>query len=105
MSDPAQHPSNSRNHPRTEVTLPGVTTAEVRGWAQNVIEANPIASGGQSERWPDGANLELTDEPFMGVELTFVSGGRAILTLAVFADVATDDERDIMETEPGLRAL
>ncbi len=95
MDSPAP---SSHGHPQTEVTLPGATTEEVRGWARIVTEANPIASGGRSDqRFPDGAEREITDEPFMGIELTFVAGGRPIHTLTLFATVPNDEERLVME--------
>lgn len=104
MADPVT--SSRSNPPRTEISLRGVTTEEVRGWALNVMSENPIASGGLSTRWPDGAELETTDYPFMGVELTFVAAGQAVHTIAIFAEVPTDDERAVMdEQRSGLRAL
>lgn len=92
------HNREGRNHPQTEVTLPGATTEDIRGWARNVTEANPIATGGRSdERFPDGSELEITDEPFMGVELTFVAGCRPVHTLTLFATVPNEQERLVME--------
>lgn len=42
----------------------------------------------------------------MGVELTFVGAGTAAHTLAIFAEVPTEEERAIMdEQSPRLRAL
>lgn len=103
MDDPA----TSRKAPaRTEISLPGVMTEDLLAWAARVTSASPISSGGQSlPQWPDGAEVELTDAPFMGVELTFVAAGRAVHTIAIFAEVPTDEERAVMDEQPRLRAL
>lgn len=103
MADPA---TSRRTPARTEISLQGVTTEDLLAWAGRVTSASPISSGGQSlPQWPDGAELELTDTLFMGIELTFVAAGHAVHTLAIFAEVPTDEERAVMEEQPRLRAL
>lgn len=84
------------NIPRTAINLPGTTAEEVRGWARNVTEANPIGTGALSDE--SGIELDITDHPFMGVELTFVANGVPLHCLAIFAEVPTTEERIIMET-------
>lgn len=84
-------------HPRTEIVLPGSTSEELHVWAENITEANPVSMG--IEPFRPGIDLEITDKPFMGVELTFMAGKSPVFTLAIFADVPTNEERDIMDQE------
>ncbi|QKO02823.1 hypothetical protein SEA_KELCOLE_71 [Microbacterium phage Kelcole] len=82
-------------HPRAEIVLPGSTSDELQAWAENVTEANPISMGIPPFR-PSG-HLTLSDRPFMGVELTFATGDKPVFTLAIFADIPTNEEREIMQ--------
>lgn len=84
-------------HPRTEIVLPGATSEELRQWAGNVETENPVTSG--IEPFRPGVDLIVSDEPFMGVELTFMAGKNPVFTLAIFADIPTEEEREIMDTE------
>lgn len=84
---------------RVEVDLPNTRSADLRQWAENITEANPVS-------W-DGVNaieMWVTDQPFMGVELTFTTRHQAgvpreLFTLALFATVPTEREKEIMTDE------
>ncbi|UDL15444.1 hypothetical protein SEA_PEPE25_69 [Microbacterium phage Pepe25] len=82
-------------HPRAEIVLPGATSDELVTWAENITEANPISMGIAPFR-PSG-HLTISDRPFMGVELTFVTGDKPVFTLAVFADIPNEQETQIMD--------
>lgn len=81
-------------HPNIEITIPGATTEDVRMWAGNVSTTSPLTTGRR-----DGASVDIvvTDEPFMGVELSIVHGEARLLSLVAFASVATDEERALAE--------
>lgn len=86
---------------RIERVLPGATSEELRAWALGLQEMNPISDGIAPFR--PGIGLIITDEPFMGVELTFMAGRNEVFTLALFADIPNEKEREIME-EHGVEA-
>lgn len=84
--------------PTVEILVPGATSEELRVWAQNVtLGANPVAHG--STPFTPTVNLDITDRPFMGVELTFQSEKQQLLTLVLFAQVPNEKEREIMEAD------
>lgn len=80
-----------------EVTIPGATTEDVRLWASNVSEASPVTTG--PTPFSPGVDCEVTSEPFMGAELSFVHRGRKFFTLAVFAAIPTEEEIKIMDDQ------
>lgn len=90
------------NHPVPPILmlgLPGTTTDDVRAWAERVTSASPIRSGRASDTLP--IDLEITGEPTLGVELSFVQGGNRLLTLTLFAELATDAELAEIEGDAG----
>lgn len=84
------------NGPTVEIQVPGATSDDIRVWANNIAEANPIATGDND--FTPTVNLDVTDYPFMGVELMIQSERRHLLTLVLFADRPTEKEKEIMET-------
>lgn len=80
---------------RIERTIPGATTEELRAWALGLQDMNPITDGHPPFR--PSVGLVITDEPFMGVELTFMAGRSELFVLALFADIPTEREKEIME--------
>lgn len=82
---------------QAEVHLPGVTSDDLRLWAQNVTASNPIGAG--DTPFTPSLNLDITDYPFMGVELTFQSERGQLFTLALFAQVPNEKEQETMEAD------
>lgn len=78
-----------------EIHVPGATSDELRTWAQNVAEANPIAV--PDNPFTPTVNLDVTDYPFMGVELRMQSERQQLLTLVLFAQIPNEEERQIMQ--------
>lgn len=85
----------ARHHEEVTVNVPGATSEELRTWALAVERLNPISRDNLG-RWPT-CGINVTDEPFMGVELTLAAAGRPLLTLTLFGDRPNDEERKIME--------
>lgn len=83
--------------PRVEVVIPGATSEDLLMWASNTEENNPVTTG--VEPFRPGVDLNITDRPFMGVELTFVAGDRPVFALTLFADIPNEKEREIMQQE------
>lgn len=82
---------------RVELVLPGATSDELVVWAAALQELNPISTG--VEPFRPAVGLLHVDETFMGIELVFMAGRRPLLTLALFADLPNEKEREIMEAE------
>ncbi|QUE25359.1 hypothetical protein SEA_FIZZLES_65 [Microbacterium phage Fizzles] len=82
---------------RVEVHVPGATSADLRVWASNISEANPITS--EETEFTPTVNLDVTDYPFMGVELTLQSERQQLLTIALFAQIPDEKERETMEAD------
>ncbi|QIG59075.1 hypothetical protein SEA_RUBYRALPH_67 [Microbacterium phage RubyRalph] len=80
---------------RIERTLPGASSDDLRAWALGLQELNPISDGFPPFR--PSVGLIVTDETFMGVELTFMAGRVEVFTLALFADIPNREERKIMD--------
>lgn len=83
--------------PRQEIVIPGATSDDLLMWASNTEENNPVTTGAGPFR--PSVDLTITDRPFMGVELTFIAGDKPIFAIALFADIPTEEEREIMEQE------
>lgn len=79
-----------------EVLVPGATSDDLRTWANNIAEANPITS--EPTTFTPTVNLDVTDYPFMGVELRLQSEKQHLLTLVLFAQIPNEKERETMET-------
>lgn len=79
---------------RIERTIPGATTEDLANWAHRIEETNPVTHGFPPFRPKVG--VVLTDQPFMGIELTFMAGRRELFVLALFADIATEKETEVM---------
>lgn len=90
----AEHGSR---HQEVTVNVPGATSEDLRNWAGRIEVENPISYDGLGHKPTCGINV--TDHPFMGVELTLAADGRPLLTLTLFGDRPNDEERKIMETE------
>lgn len=89
--------TSTARHQEVTVNIPGATSADLRSWAERIEVENPITYD-VNERWPN-AGINVTDHPFMGVELTLAVAGRPLLTLTLFGDRPNAEERKIMETE------
>jgi hypothetical protein len=81
------------NQPRSIVELP-VTTEELRRWIANVVETSPVGDGHFTV---DYTELVVTNEPFMGVELTFQVNEKPIASIVFFATIYTPAEIAIEE--------
>ena len=95
------HPNamSGQRHQEVTVNIPGATSADLRDWAARIELMNPVPYL-ELERHPN-AGINVTDHPFMGVELTLAAAGRPLLTLTLFGDRPNDEERNIMETHNG----
>jgi len=82
-------------HQEVTVNIPGATSADLREWAERIEVENPMTYD-VNGRWPT-AGINVTDHPFMGVELTLAAVGMPLLTLTLFGDRPNDEERKIME--------
>lgn len=80
-----------------EIHVPGSTSDDLRVWASNITEANPITTG--PTPFTPSVNLDITDYPFMGVELTFQSERQQLLTLVLFAQIPNEKEKEAMEAD------
>ena len=80
-----------------ELIVPGATSDALREWAQKIVEANPVVP--ITSIFTPEMNLDITDYPFMGVELTFQSERQQLLTLALFAQIPNEKERETMEAD------
>lgn len=80
-----------------ELHVPGATSDSLRTWAQAIVEANPVAP--IASIFTPEVNLDITDYPFMGVELTFQSERQQLLTLVLFAQIPNQKEMEIMEAD------
>ncbi|AWN03581.1 hypothetical protein SEA_SALLYK_68 [Microbacterium phage SallyK] len=80
-----------------EVLVPGATSGDIRIWANNIAEANPITS--DPTDFTPTVNLDVTDYPFMGVELRLQSEKQHLLTLVLFAQIPNEKERETMEAD------
>lgn len=78
-----------------EVLVPGATSADLRVWANNIAEANPITT--EPTEFTPTVNLDVTDYPFMGVELRLQSERQHLLTLVLFAQIPDEKEKQIMQ--------
>lgn len=80
-----------------EVIVPGATTDDVRIWAQGLAKLNPVATAASA--FTPEVNLDVTDYPFMGVELRLQSEKQHLLTLVLFAQIPNEKERETMEAD------
>ncbi|QQO39467.1 hypothetical protein SEA_NAMAGO_66 [Microbacterium phage Namago] len=80
-----------------EVLVPGATSDDLRSWAQSVHYSNPLTTN-PTEFTPT-VNLDVTDYPFMGVELRLQSEKQHLLTLVLFAQIPNEKERETMEAD------
>ena len=84
-----------RRTQEVSVTIPGSTSEDLRNWAGRIEVENPI-SYDMEDRFPT-AGINITYQPFMGVELTLAAAGRPLLVLSLFADRPTEEERAVLE--------
>lgn len=80
-----------------EVVVPGATTDDIRIWAQGISKLNPVATAASA--FTPEVNLDVTDYPFMGVELRLQSEKQHLLTLVLFAQIPNEKERETMEAD------
>lgn len=80
-----------------EVLVPGATTDDIRIWAQGLAKLNPVATAASA--FTPEVNLDVTDYPFMGVELRLQSERQHLLTLVLFAQIPNEKERETMEAD------
>lgn len=80
---------------RIEVLVPGATSRDLRVWANNIAEANPITS--EPTSFTPTVNLDVTDYPFMGVELAIQSERQQLLVIALFAQIPNEKEKEVMQ--------
>jgi len=85
------------NGPTVELHVPGATSDDLRIWASNVSTSNPITTGPTA--FTPSVNLDVTDYPFMGVELMIQSERQHLLTLVLFAQIPNEKEKEIMEAD------
>jgi len=87
------------SHAHVALDVPGTTTEDLQAWAKSIAEANPISSTLMTD---ESVQMLVVDELFMGVELALVAGERRLLTLALFATIANEEERAVMEDKRGV---
>ncbi|UVG35419.1 hypothetical protein SEA_ZAGIE_66 [Microbacterium phage Zagie] len=80
-----------------EVLVPGATSGDIRIWATGLAELNPVATAASA--FTPEVNLDVTDYPFMGVELRLQSEKQHLLTLVLFAQIPNEEERETMEAD------
>lgn len=93
--------TSARRYPATyEITLPGLTSDDLKAWASNITEANPITPGSFGRH---DVRLEVTETYLMGIALSFIVDDEIQHTLALFGDTPTRDEaarvRELSMTE------
>lgn len=79
---------------RVEITIPGATTKDLAAWADPLQSLNPITNGFPPFR--PAVGWVITDQPFMGIEITCMAGKTVVAVLTLFADVPTEEEKEIM---------
>ena len=80
-----------------ELHVPGATSDDLRIWAQGLAKLNPVATAASA--FTPEVNLDVTDYPFMGVELTFQNTRQQLLTLVLFAQIPNEKEKEAMEAD------